>query len=559
MRRAAALACLLAGWPVCASAETLVVQGRMSARVTVEIAERYEPAAGTEFVRLRSFRTPSFESPTWKQRVVADEVAYATPPSRPAETLTDDAGNRSVTEVWQRPSGTIELLRRIVVDMDAPLGSVESRAPFPVAPPAAEHARYLVATKMVQVQDSRIQELSRRLTANARTQREAVTAIMDFVVDRLTWKLEPPGHDALTGLTGGVVNCQGYSHLSLALLRAAGIPSRIAVGITLSKGWRVSNVQGSSIVFKMGTGRHAWVEVFYPDLGWVPYDPQNSHLFVSLYHVRQAVGRDVEDVYTTTSAAPALPRIQQVIQGDGAGERFALTTVTQRATPRNLVITSDIRDGVAAAPPPPPPPVKPPPPVVTPPARHEMTQAVEFGHLDFPASLRIFSTGRAAGGGVEARSAFFLETADYATGAEELAQAFTVERPILLTDVALALQKFGGRQGDLWLDFYEDRDRKPGRKLGESQRLSVGTLVDRAGYRWTVFPFAPAQGGVMLPRGRYWVVLRSQGDGIFNWWFGLGNAYGEPDDSRVRPRGAGDWSTVLNYRFNFRVSGLVKP
>jgi len=84
-------------------------------------------------------------------------------------------------------------------------------------------------------------------------------------------------------------------------------------------------------------------------------------------------------------------------------------------------------------------------------------------------------------------------------------------------------------------------------------------LVERGGYRWVVFDVAPQEQGIVLRPGRYWVVLRSTGDGIFNWYFSLGNAYGDPDDSRSRLRGAADWSNVLNYRFNFRVTGLVKP
>jgi hypothetical protein len=160
---------------------------------------------------------------------------------------------------------------------------------------------------------------------------------------------------------------------------------------------------------------------------------------------------------------------------------------------------------------------------------------------------------------MEARRTFIVETAEYATGTDELAQAFVAVRPLLLTDVALALQKFGGRFGDLWLELREDRGRKPGRLLVESVRLGVAGLIDRGGYRWVVFNFAPHQGGVVLPAGRYWAVLRSTGDGIFNWYFSLGNAFGEPDDSRSGLRGANDWPAILNYRFNFRVSGLVKP
>src|SRR5712691_10544858 len=199
--------------------------------------------------------------------------------------------------------------------------------------------------------DPRVKELAQSLTAGARTEWQAVTAILNHVVDRLHYQHDPPGHDAITAL-GGIVNCQGYAHLSLALLRAAGIPARFAVGISLSKGWRVRHADGS-LTFKMGQGRHAWIEVFYPDIGWVPYDPQTSHLFVSIYHVRQAVGLDVNEVVGTIVGAPNLPSMNESIAGDGADETFGLTTVRQAKTPRNYVVSSPVSETLVAVVPPP--------------------------------------------------------------------------------------------------------------------------------------------------------------------------------------------------------------
>ena len=42
----------------------------------------------------------------------------------------------------------------------------------------------------------------------------------------------------------------------------------------------------------MAQGRHAWIEVYFPDLGWVPFDPQSSELFVSNRFIRVEVGLD---------------------------------------------------------------------------------------------------------------------------------------------------------------------------------------------------------------------------------------------------------------------------
>ena len=530
----------------------------MGGRIQLEVTERYDPAPGTQFISVKSARTPSFASRTWQQRLVSETIAYSAPPTKATEAQ-DENGNVILTERWDRPAARVEIVRKIVVQSEAALSPLTSQAPYPLAAVSAETARFLRGTSMTQRDDPRIKELAQSLTAGARTEWQAVTAILNHVVDRLHYQHDPPGHDAITAL-GGVVNCQGYSHLSLALLRAAGIPARFAVGISLSKAWRVRLTDGS-LTFKMGQGRHAWIEVFYPDIGWVPYDPQTSHLFVSIYHVRQAVGLDVNEVVGTIVGAPSLPAMSESIAGDGADETFGLTTVRQAKAPRNYVVSTPVTETTPVVVPPPPvtptPPT--PPPIVL--RRQDLTKLVEFGNVEFPASLRIFTAGEAAEGGTARRAGrtFVVETADYATGREELAQAFRADEPMVLSQVSLALQKFGGQTGELWLEIFADKDRKPGARIAESRRIPVSALLARGGYRWVIFDVAPDAQGLLLQPGRYWAVLRSSGDGIFNWYFSLGNAFGEPDDSRSSPRGAGDWSNILNYRFNFRVTGLAKP
>jgi len=217
------------------------------------------------------------------------------------------------------------------------------------------------------------------------------------------------------------------------------------------------------------------------------------------------------------------------------------------------------------APPLPPAPTAVPPPSVSPartiPGRAEYTALVEFGNLDFPAALRILDLVPAPPrpGLVRATRAFILETAEYVTGLEEFTQSFALDRPMLLTQVSLALQKFGGRQGEVWLELSPDHGGRPGPRLADSRRLQAGTLLNHGGYRWVVFDFGRDESGPVLPAGRYWVVLRHTDDGIFNWFFSPGNAFGEPDDTRSRASGASDWSNILTYRFNYRVTGLAKP
>ncbi len=79
--------------------------------------------------------------------------------------------------------------------------------------------------------------------------------------------------------------CQDYSHISLSLLRAAGIPARYVSGYLYP---------GDGNIGETVTGEsHAWIEIW--NGAWWPCDPTNS-LEVAERHTVVARGRDYSDV-----------------------------------------------------------------------------------------------------------------------------------------------------------------------------------------------------------------------------------------------------------------------
>lgn len=82
---------------------------------------------------------------------------------------------------------------------------------------------------------------------------------------------------------GGV--CQDFAHLTIGLLRLAGVPARYV------SGYLAPRDQGA--VTEQAT--HAWLEAWIPDAGWTGYDPTHR-CRTDERHLVVAVGRDYHDV-----------------------------------------------------------------------------------------------------------------------------------------------------------------------------------------------------------------------------------------------------------------------
>ena len=133
-------------------------------------------------------------------------------------------------------------------------------ARFEVASSAEQDLRYLLPSRGIESENEEIQNQSRQLVKGASTSREKAKAIYDFVAKNMTYDMEKyRGNEfhwsdsALKSLRTKKGICQDYVFLTIALLRAADLPSRFVEG-------------------EAGGQRHAWVEVRV-DGRWLVMDP----------------------------------------------------------------------------------------------------------------------------------------------------------------------------------------------------------------------------------------------------------------------------------------------
>ncbi|MBI5235537.1 MAG: transglutaminase domain-containing protein [Deltaproteobacteria bacterium] len=530
--------------PRLARAATLVLDGTMNEAIEIKQERRFAtPREGLKKLTFRYANPASFSSGSTVQTVSNRTVAYNPKPFSVADEK-DAYGNVYTVVEWADIREGVSVAESYTVKLDIKLKDMNSAAQFPLnSKDMPEAVRvFLNKTQQVSTDAVEIKELASQLTVGSATEHAAVMSILNWVVDNIKYKTPIPDYGALATLKTGYGNCQNYAHLAIALMRSVGIPARIVGGISLEKKWKAPLVNGA-LVQSIGQGGHAWMEVWYPDLGWMPFDAQQSHLFVGPRHIKQTVGLDSVDVNDSWRAQPSLPPFSEEISADFTDDTITLVLKKTLDSPANYIMTTSVEA------------VRPVQPVKKTPETAPLSAGrVEFGNIEFPAQIGFFvATGADAG-----RKTFDKETAEYVTGDVTYAQAFMVEKTMRLDNVSLAMHKFGGRLGSLWLDVVKDKDGRPGMEGVRSMPLGLDTVKYHSGYSWFDFGFsADEKERPVLEPGRHWIVLRRSKDAIVNWFYTPGNQYGKADDARSTEKGI-DWSNIMNYDFNFKVSGYVE-
>jgi transglutaminase-like putative cysteine protease len=83
--------------------------------------------------------------------------------------------------------------------------------------------------------------------------------------------------------------CQDFTHLQIGCLRSLGLAARYVSGYL-----NTEPPPGRDRIVG-GDASHAWVSVFFPDFGWIDFDPTNGCL-PSAGHITLGWGRDYDDI-----------------------------------------------------------------------------------------------------------------------------------------------------------------------------------------------------------------------------------------------------------------------
>jgi transglutaminase-like putative cysteine protease len=148
------------------------------------------------------------------------------------------------------------------------LGPAPRYIPYPLARLALDMPKPLRGTDW-----ARLFRLSWHLSAHVESEFDVVRRVEDYLLRqerfRYTTEVGPPGNEPLLEFLfhTHAGYCQHFAGAAALLLRAAGIPTRVVVGFATGE------MTGEHTWAVRDEDAHAWIEVYFPGVGWVPFNP----------------------------------------------------------------------------------------------------------------------------------------------------------------------------------------------------------------------------------------------------------------------------------------------
>ncbi len=175
----------------------------------------------------------------------------------------------------------------------------------------------------------RLWDEARRLRAGARTPYGAVVAIETWLrtTGGFAYNESPPATGGLPPLAHFVAEgkrgyCQHFAGAMALMLRFLGIPARVAAGFTSGKPengvWTVTDHNA-----------HAWVEVWFPDYGWLAFDPTPGRGNLAAGYSASSA------TFNAGDAAEAFGPSGSGANAGGAGELTRLALLKEQLAERN--------------------------------------------------------------------------------------------------------------------------------------------------------------------------------------------------------------------------------
>ncbi|MCB9358924.1 transglutaminase domain-containing protein [Candidatus Woesearchaeota archaeon] len=181
--------------------------------------------------------------------------------------------------------GFNSIIKKTNTPMDIP-----STLDFPLTDIPAEAKDYLLPTQTANSDDPKVISLAKEIVEDENNAYVVVSKIAEWVQNNIEYNLTTTSAEASLPASWVLTNRQGVcdeiTNLFMALLRSQGIPARFVSGISYT----------TADYLDSHWGPHGWAEVYFNDVGWVPFDvTYQQYGYVDPTHIVLSRSKDSTD------------------------------------------------------------------------------------------------------------------------------------------------------------------------------------------------------------------------------------------------------------------------
>ena len=211
-----------------------------------------------------------------------------------------------------KPSLSLEINSNLLTGGD--FFKIKDKIMFPLNNLDKEYSKYLEPREITDVNDD-IRLLAASIVGDEDDYYKAIFRIAEWVENNIEYDLSSATADASQKSSWVLENKQGVcdelTSLFISLCRSVGIPARFISGVSYSN----INLEND------GWGPHGWAEVYFPSIGWVPFDVTYKELgFIDATHIK----------------------LRESVDAGGASITYSIRSLDARVNPGSLDFEVDV-------------------------------------------------------------------------------------------------------------------------------------------------------------------------------------------------------------------------
>ncbi len=472
-------------------------------------------------LKVRLYKFYNFTNGINKQ-IVSTYEPKITPKPELIESFVDDLGNIGLEIQFKDVRSDILIETSFMFDNEVELYLLTRFYGYPLNASSIRHvSQYLTGTRLAPIDSAALKRQVKKLVRSSRNIFQATMKIISWTQNNIQLSPDVTYDGAIQTFQQAKGNRNGILNLTLAMLRIARIPCRLVHGLSINSSYFFQSKKHSgepkpleavgghilylpdqskdNIEIRYPKSLYKWIEVYFPDRDWVPFDPQTSFLFTPSNLLRRNVTLDSGD---------GLGQGITLSNNSGVHLQFYVELSKERS---RLSVEKHIQGGSGQ--------------FLYPGLRSRDRSLVQtlFRTSNKKRHYQYILKGK------EIRIEFLPYTLDFTKNREQLelkvspgfyyAQRISIKKPFYLREIKLPLFRFNNApKGKVWVEVYKGLKNRlaPGKLIAKSELLQIDQLDNAGKYVWISFPFKPGR-DLFLTQGNIWVILKYDTSEVILW------------------------------------------